>query len=279
MMRGLTVFGAFVAIVLFISISNAMYLDVLSPVSGTLYNNGSIYLGKVGPGESFYVLASPTTTNATGFLVNIGWDTLEAVKLPQGWSSQSSPLYENPMKMKITVAPNAPNGTYEVVLRAVNVGNYSRLGNLTFYTYINVTTNVFELNVTPKKVETGIGQPVNLVVKINNTGISDDPFIISAYGLPAWNISDTVIALHGKTSSFVYPVFVNEPGVYKFNLSVSSATSPLINKDYRIELIGKASLESDYNSISQGVILSPIIYEPVYAAMLFIDYICNAFVK
>jgi len=64
MIRGLI--SAFVAILLFIPISNAMYLSVLSPASGTLYNNGSIYLGKVGPGESFYVLASPTTTNATG---------------------------------------------------------------------------------------------------------------------------------------------------------------------------------------------------------------------
>src|ERR1700681_460969 len=82
----------------------ATYLSVVGPVQAVLYNNGNITLGKVGPGESFYVLASATTTNQSGFLVNIGWDTLQAVSLPSGWSSQSSPLYENPMKMKITVA-------------------------------------------------------------------------------------------------------------------------------------------------------------------------------
>jgi hypothetical protein len=250
-----------------------MYLNVEGPVSGTLYNNGSIFLGKVGPGESFYVLASPTTTNATGFLVNIGWDTLEAVKLPPGWSAQPSPLYENPMKMKVTVSPNAQNGTYKIELRAVNIGNYSRLGNLTFYAYINVTPNVFELNVSPTYIEAGIAQPVNLHIRINNTGISDDPFIINAYGLPAWNVSDTVIALHGTTSHFIYPIFVNEPGLYKFNLSVRSATSPLIHKQYQITLLGRASIINDYSAINEGVILSPIIYEPVYAVMLFINYI------
>lgn len=253
--------------------SNAMYLTIEGPVSGTLYNNGSIFLGKVGPGESFYVLASPTTTNASGFLINIGWDMLNATSLPTGWSAQNSPLYENPMKTKITVAPNTPNGIYKVTLKAINVGNYSKLGNLTFNAYINVTPDVFELNVSPREAEVGLGQPLDLVVSINNTGISDDPFIISAYGLPAWNITDTVIALHGKVSTFTYPVFVNEPGIYKFNLSVSSATSPLIHKQYQITLIGKASVINDYSAINEGVVLSPIIYEPAYAVMLLLKYL------
>ncbi len=274
-MRYIGYIAFFFAILALPYASKAMYLNVEGPVNGTLYNNGSIFLGKVGPGESFYVLASPTTTNATGFLVNIGWDTLEAVKLPYGWSAQPSPLYENPMKMKITVAPNAPYGMYEITLRAVNIQNYSRLGNLTFNAYINVTPDVFALNVVPKVAEAGVGQPVNLLITINNTGISDDPFVINAYGLPAWNISDTVIALHGKTSKFIYPVFVNEPGVYKFNLSVSSATSPLIHKEYQIKLTGIASISNDYGSINEGVVLSPVIYEPAYAVMLFLKDLYN----
>ncbi|MGC8662688.1 MAG: hypothetical protein ACP5RT_02795 [Candidatus Micrarchaeia archaeon] len=270
------VYVAFVfAILILPFISKAMYLGVEGPVNGTLYNNGSIFLGKIGPGESFYVLASPSTTNTSGFYVNIGWDTLEAVKLPSGWYAQPSPLYENPMKIKITVAPNSSYGIYKIALRAVNIQNYSKLGNLTFYAYINVTPDVFVLSVSPKIAETGIGQPINLLVTINNTGISDDPFVINAYGLPAWNISDTVIALHGKTSRFIYPVFVNEPGVYDFNLSVGSATSSLIQKEYKIQLIGVASISNDYSSINEGVVLSPIVYEPAYAVMLFLREIYN----
>lgn len=251
----------------------ATYLLIEGPVTGALNNGSNITLGKVGPGESFYVLASATTTNQSGVAVNIGWDTLEAVNLPSGWSAQASPLYENPMKMKVTVAPDARNSTYELVLRAVNVGNYSKLGNLTVHAFINVTPDVFSASVSSTKIAVGVGQPANLRVQINNTGASDDPFIINAHGLPAWNITDEVIAPHLQTSSYTYPVFVNEPGVYTFNLSVNSATSPLIHRNYTIQLVAKASVFNDYGATGQGVVLSPVIYEPSYALMLLLHYL------
>ena len=166
--------------------ASAGYLVVEGPVSSLVYGNGTLALGKIGPGESFYVLASATTANASGAIINIGWDTLEAVRLPPGWASQASPAYENPMKLKVTVAPNATNGTYTMVLRAVNIGNYSRLGNLTFNASIRVTPNVFMTNVTPVTLVAGVGQPSNLRIVINNTGASDDPFILNAQGIPGW---------------------------------------------------------------------------------------------
>jgi hypothetical protein len=256
-----------------LSAANTTYLAVYGPVNITVYQNTSVYLGKVGPGESFYVLASAATNNATGSYVNLGWDTLTKVSLPSGWSAQSSPLYQNPMKMKITVAPDTPYGIYNMTLRAVNIQNYSRLGNLTFTAYVNVTPNVFQVAVTPRVVSTGPGQPVNLYVTINNTGISDDPFIINAQGLPAWNISDQVIALHATTSRFTYPVFVNTPGQYKFNLTTTSATSQLLTRQTQVTIDANANLFNDYSAIGQGVIISPVIMEPAYSFMLLLSYI------
>ena len=206
------------AVLALIGLAGATYVSVQGPVNANLTNNGFVYLGKVGPGESFYILASATTTNASGAVVNIGWDRLEAVNLPGGWSMQASPLYENPMKLKVSVPYNI-SGTYNLTIRAVNVGNYSRLGNLTFTAQVDVTNNVFNVSVSPSNISAGVGQPVDINVKIVNTGIADEPFNISAQGLPAWNFSDDVIALHSRTSSFVYPVYVNEPGIYPFNLT------------------------------------------------------------
>jgi len=260
------------------ALSSASYLNVLGPASQQLTNNQSIYLGKVGPGESFYVLASSSTTNATGFLVNIGWDKLEAINMPQGWVSQSSPLYENPMKIKITVAPNTANGTYYFTLKAINTGNYSRLGNITVNAYVNVTPDVFSLSVSPTNIQSGIGQPTNLYITINNTGISDDPFNINVYGLPAWNVSDQVVALHATKTTYIYPVYVNEPGKYVFNLTATSTTSSSIQRSYRINLIANESLLNDYSAVGQGVVLSPIIFEPSYALMLFMSYLYNTFI-
>ncbi|MEM0159536.1 MAG: hypothetical protein QW393_02070 [Candidatus Micrarchaeaceae archaeon] len=260
-------------LMLSMGLANAMYLQIIGPASGILSNNGSIFLGNVGPGESFYLLASASTTNASGTYINIGWDTLEAVKLPQGWSAQASPLYENPMKLKITVSPNATVGPYAVMVRAVNINNYSRLGNLTITAYINVTPHVFMLRVSPLSIHAGADQPVNLLVSINNTGISDDPFIISAQGLPAFNNPVQVIALHGKTSEFTYPVYINEPGVYKFRLVVESASSQSLRSSYNITLTVSSSLANDYAAINQGVVLSPVILEPGYVVMQVADWL------
>lgn len=276
-MKEFTLFTALIAVVLMIGFAGATYIQITGPVTGTLYNNGSVYLGKVGPGESFYVLASATTTNASGKIINIGWNQFEALNLPTGWSAQASPLYENPMKLKITTAPNTQNGTYSLTLRAVNVGNYSRIGNLTFTALVNVTTDVFTPSVSPLKFNVGTGQPYTLQISINNTGISDDPFIINAKGLAAWNVSDPVIALHSTTSSFVYPVFVNVPGVYNFNLTINSATSSLVSESFPITMTAQASLLNDYGAVGQGVVLSPIIYEPTYAVMLLVNYLVSYF--
>ncbi len=266
------------ALILMVGVSNATYLSVIGPKSANLTENQSLYLGKVGPGQSFYVLANATTTNQSGALITggPGWDKLYAVSLPQGWSQQPSPLYENPMKMKITVSPNAAYGQYMLTLRAQNIGNYSKLGNLTFYAYVNVTPDVFKLNVTPTSLSAGTGQPANLYITINNTGISDDPFIINAYGLPAWNVSYQVISLHGTSKTFIYPVFIDEPGSYNFNLTVTSTSSSLISQSYQINLVSQASLLNDYGAIGQGVVLSPVIYGPVYSVMLLINYVYAA---
>ena len=258
------------AVLALIGLAGATYVSVQGPVNANLTNNGFVYLGKVGPGESFYILASATTTNASGAVVNIGWDRLEAVNLPGGWSMQASPLYENPMKLKVSVPYNI-SGTYNLTIRAVNVGNYSRLGNLTFTSQVDVTNNVFNVSVSPRNISAGVGQPVDINVKIVNTGIADEPFNISAQGLPAWNFSDDVIALHSRTSSFVYPVYVNEPGIYPFNLTITSATGHLVQDEYPISFSVVASLYNDYSAIGNGVVLSPVIFEPVYA----IDYLLS----
>ncbi len=267
---------AFLLLTTILIASSPTYLKITGPVSSTIYNGMNISLGKVGPGESFYVMASASTANASGVPVNIGWNLLKASEVPAGWSSQQSTLYENPMKLKVTVSPDAQYGTYKMVLKAININNYSGLGNLTFTVFINVTPNVFNLKINPQNVSVGTGQPANFQVTINNTGASDDPFIINAYGLPSWNVSDEVIALHSKTSTFTYPVYVDEPGVYSFNITVSSASSFLISKSYRIHFISKATLLNDYKAIGKGVVLSPIIFEPEYAFMLFLSYLYNA---
>ncbi len=269
-------FAVLLLAAILIAVSNATYLQVIAPVEATLHQNSSIYLGKVGPGESFYVEALASTTNATGTLINIGWDTLETTELPSGWSSQPSPYYLNPMKLKVTASPNAANGMYAIKIKAVNLQNYSRIGNLSITAYVNITPDVFAANVSNKILRSGIGQPVNVKIWLNNTGASDDPFVISSSGLPAFNLSFETVAKKGMPITLVYPVYENAPGVYPFNLSITSATSPLVHKAFKLELIVNSSVANDYAATGQGMLIFPIIYEPAYAFMLFLEKVAQA---
>lgn len=80
-----------------------------------------------------------------------------------------------------------------------------------------------------------------------------------------------MVAQHSAISSFVYPVYAEEPGVYKINLTVTSATSLLITRSYPITLNVQASLFNDYYAVGQGVIISPVIVEPAYGFMLLLS--------
>jgi hypothetical protein len=153
----------------------------------------------------------------------------------------------------------------------VNVGNYSKLGSVNLRAYVNVTPDVFKLSATPTSLSAGIGQPASIYVLINNTGVSDSPFVISMEGLPAWDSNSTVIALHNTSQSFVYPVYGSEPGIYHPTLRVSSISSPLIYKQTNITLTIAASIPNDYSALGEGTLAFPVIYEPAYAVMYLIS--------
>lgn len=268
---GKIVFIALMAAFSIVAISHATYVNIIEPYNATVQQNGSVYLGSAGPGQTFYVTILANTTNSTGAAYQIGWDELQASSLPNGWISQNSPLYTTEPSIKITIAPQAANGTYGFNLTAINIGNYSKLGNLRFAAYVNVTPNVFKLSVTPTDLNAGPGQPSDIYVTINNTGVSDSPFVMTLHGLPAWNYTKTVIALHHTQDSFAYPVFVDEPGVYHVGLYVSSIASPLIYKQSNITVTTKASIANDYAALGQGALTFPIIYAPAYAVMYLIS--------
>jgi hypothetical protein len=269
------IFISAVILLSLVAVSGATYVNMTEPFTATIQQNSSIYLGKVGPGQTFYVTISSATVNSTGAPTSIGWDELIATSLPTGWITANSPLYIAYPSIKITVAPNAANGTYAFNLTALNLGNYSGLGNTKIKAYVNVTPDVFQLSVSPSSLSEGPGVPADVYVTINNTGVSDSPFNITVHGLPAWNSSKTVIALHHTTDRFTYPVFENEPGVYNMQLYVSSISSPLIYKQSNITLTTKATLGSDYAALGQGAPIFPIIYAPAYSVMYIISLIAK----
>ena len=271
------IYACVAAFIISTCIAGASYVNVIEPYNATVQNNGSIYLGKVGPGQTFFVTISASTTNSTGTVLNLGWNKFVATGIPAGWLVQNSSLYNPTLSAKITVAPNASNGTYVFNLTAINIGNYSKLGSLSFKVYVNVTPDVFVLYVHPTDISAGPGEPASVYVLINNTGVSDSPFVISAQGLPGVNYTQTVIALHNTTQQFVYGIYENEPGIYNINLRVSSISSPRIYKETGVSLNIAASVPNDYEALGQGALAFPIIYEPAYAIMYLIQLLVHVY--
>ncbi len=257
------------------TLSSAAYVNIVEPYNVTVQNNSSVFIGKAGPGQTFYITISSATTNSTGYLLNQGWNKLVASYVPGGWIAQNSSLYNQYPTVKLTVAPGAIDGMYRINLTAVNVGNYSKVGNLTFHIYVNVTPDVFKLSVTPTDISSGIGQPAKVYVHINNTGVSDSPFVIGMQGLPAWDSNSTVIALHHTAQTYIYSIYAQEPNVYHTVLRVSSVASSRISQQSNITLTVKASIPNDYAAIGEGTPAFPIIYEPAYAVMYLINLLFN----
>lgn len=247
--------------------TSAANVNIVEPYNATVQNGGSIYLGKVGPGQTFYVTISSATRNSTGTLLESGWNKLIATGKPSTWIVQNSSLYNRYPSVKVTVAPNAQNGTYMFNMTAINVGNYSGVGSVSFTVYVNVTPDVFRLGVSPQTINAGIGQPARVFVTINNTGVSDTPFEITVRNLPAWNRSSTVIALHHTEQKFVYSMYEDEPGVYHVRVYVNSTASPLIFKQENVTLTTHATVLNDYRALGYGTLTFPVVYEPVYAVM------------
>lgn len=257
------------------ALASASYINIVEPYNATLYNNGTIYLGKVGPGQPFYITAVSAASNSSGVTIQRGWNQLYALGLPRGWVVSNSSIYSQYLSVKITPYANASNGTYRFTIVAQNFGNYSKLGSVTFTAYVNVTPDVFTLSVSPTDISTGPGQPAQVTVLINNTGVSDAPFLISAKGLPASYPSQEVIALHKTSRSFAYPVYEDEPGSYTASIYVSSVASPLIYKAASVSLLVQASVPNDYTALGSGTVAFPIIYEPAYAVMYFIRLLAS----
>lgn len=263
-------------IILFISlltVSGATYVNMLEPYNVTIHNGSTVYLGKVGPGQTFYVSINASSTTNTGNYIKLGWNKFVVKKTPPGWIVENSPLNTEFLPILIKPSPNTSVGRYELTLEAINIGNYSGLRSLTFNGYITVTPDVFVLNVSPKKIISSPGTPSKIFITINNTGVSDNPFLISMTGLPAWNSSKTVIALHRTSGKFVYTVHENIPGIYHTKLHVTSISSNLVSKDINVTVVEKRGIINDYSAIGKGSITFPIIYEPAYVVMYLISLI------
>ncbi|MDO8339870.1 MAG: hypothetical protein Q7T16_04400 [Candidatus Burarchaeum sp.] len=258
----------FALILAFLALSvGAAEVKVLSPVSAVLQDGSEVYLGLVGPGQTVFVEADALV--ATGGVNGIGgrWDQLVIDRAPQGWSTEPSLLYEQPLKALVKVASDAPDGEYEILVRVVDDQNKEQLGEVNLKLRINVSRDVLSMSVSPSRKETGASQPASFIVTLRNTGIASDAFEISASGLPAWDFRKTVFVPYGSSREVPYDVVSGEEGAFTVKIVTRSLSSDRISEVKDVHLGVSTTLISDYKATNKGLLLFPMFEQAAYAVM------------
>ncbi|MEW6328873.1 MAG: hypothetical protein AB1468_02025 [Candidatus Micrarchaeota archaeon] len=247
------------------------YVNVVEPVVRTMHESDEpVEFGVVGPGQTVYIVADPRVPESGG-----GWDQLEITKLPEGWSTEPSLLFERPMKALIKAAPDADDGTYDVSFRAVDAYNGDYLGNMSFSGKVRVSRDVMEMSVSPLEARTGVGQPAGYFVTIKNKGVASDLFEVSVEGLPTWKYRKTVYVPYGMpygiSKTVEYEIAGDEERDAELKVVVTSTSSPLIRAESSVKLHIQTNLISDFRAAGHGLLMFPVIEQPIYSLLGFIS--------
>lgn len=256
----------FAILLVFAQFCFAASLELLEPLT-TASDGGLVEYGSVGPGQTFTVQISPLVYSQDGEFLG-QWDSSYATHLPDGWASERSKLYDNPLVLKVTVDPNAKEGDYYISIKTVDELGQEEIGDaVEFALLVHVRHDVLGMSVEPKELETGAGQPARFTITLLNNGSAKDVFSVNARGVKGWEFEKKIYLPPASSKTFVYEVTGNDESSYRVTFTAESDSSPIIYDSAQVGLDVKTNLASDYIATSNGVLLFPILQVPIYSVV------------
>jgi len=242
----------------------ASVAEVFAPIAVKVSDGDTVFLGTIGPGQTIDVVVNGAPT--TGGNNNLGgrWDILKVVDTPQGWQGFDSKEMAVRMDAAVKAAPDAPDGTYKIKFTLMEYQNKQGLGSVTFYGTIVVSKDVLASSIAETTVETGVGQPARYTVVIENKGSASDVFQISSSGISGWDYKKTIHVSPGEKLTTFYEIVLNEEKQYSPTITVKSMSSDLLRDDFNVGLIIKSDIAGDIKATKNGVLVFPMILEPLY---------------
>lgn len=241
-------------------------MHVISPSNANIQPGGEMDLGTIGPGQTFDIQIDPLVL--TGGVNDIGgrWDQAVVDSLPDGWSASPSKIYSNPMQVKVTAAPDAPDGDYRFEVKLIDEGGAEHIGGeLSAFFTVHVKKDILSMSVDgPTSEEVSAGQPARYFITITNKG-ANDRFTVASSGVSGWSFTKEVYIAGGSPKTIMYEVVGEEEGYYKVAISARSASSPLIQASAPVSLSVHSNLIADYKATSNGVLLFPFLMAPLYS--------------
>lgn len=261
-----------IIIFLFLGIINAFH--IIAPVDKEVSEGDIIYIGSMGPGQTIDILIDEKVTKGGKFGEGGVYDLAVVDRVPIDWKGIPSKLYDHPLRVAITADPNAKEGEYLAKIKLIDENNIEELGEKSFYVKINITYDVMDANIEPLYAKTGPGQPAKFSITINNKGSTGDVFIINAEGPKRWELKRSIFVPAKSSRTIVYEIAGNEEEVFKTEIKVCSAASPIIHAEKNITVDIRSDILSDMKATNNGVLVFPIFEGIVYS---FFGLISNLF--
>jgi len=240
-------------------------IQVLEPVEKDIKEGDVINLGEMGPGQTIKVSIHPWVTEGGIYGEGGLYDIATVTNLPEGWKYEKSKLYGNPLQVTITADEYAPEGNYTVDITVVDEYNGEELGNVTFKGEVVITWDVLDVEVTPKDVKVGPGQPAKFDITITNKGTTSDVFEISSVGMKRWEFTKPVFVPGKSSKTITYEMTAYEEEEYEARINVASTASDLIQQSENVKVTVSSGIIGDYKATNNGVILFPLLEAPIYA--------------
>ncbi|MFH1095236.1 MAG: hypothetical protein V1728_03390 [Candidatus Micrarchaeota archaeon] len=238
-------------------------LQLLQP-NALVMPGSQVDYGTVGPGQTFQVRIDYVVKKDGEFVGQ--WDQATVTELPQGWSAKPGVVYPDMMLVEVSADPGTPDGEYVLPVRIDDDGGREDIGgSFPFSLLVHVRRDLLLMDVEPKKLQVGAGQPARFEVTLTNEGTASDRFEITSENISSWALRKSVYLAGGASKTIVYEVVGNDESNYKMSIDARSASSSLISQTQPVELDVHSDLISDMKATSNGVLLFPSLEMPVYS--------------
>jgi len=146
------------------------------------------------------------------------------------------------------------------------------LGSVTFYGTIGVNRAVLATTIPKTAIAIGVGQPARFDIVIENKGSANDVFEISSEGVPTWEFKKNLhVPAGGRVITF-YEFVSKEEKEYAPMITIKSLSSDELKQVYAVSFISRSDVVGDIRAIKNGVLLFPIVLEPLYSLLGILGY-------
>lgn len=230
-------------------------IQLVSPVIREISENETVYIGKIGPGQTISVEVYPKVFEGGKFGRGGNYDYAYAWALPPKWKSTPSKIYGNPLQVSLTPPPDAKEGNYTIEINVEDEGNGELLGVYRFFVMVEITHDNLGLSVKPQKQTVGIDQPAVFTITIENKVDSGDIFIVSSQGVPGWEFSKPVYVPPRSNKSIAYEIVYSEEELFAGKIYTQSQSSPVVRQEVGFAVDVRSDFISDCKAVNRGTLL------------------------